>query len=59
MAKIRTVKPELFRHEELYEIEKKVSIAVANCICRVIYLLRSRRPFSLAPKAVEIGCITL
>ena len=39
MNRIRTVKPELFRHLALFEAEEKYQIAIAHRFCRVVYLL--------------------
>jgi hypothetical protein len=57
MAKIRTVKPELFRHEELYEIEKNYQLPIRISFVGLFTCCDREGRFRWRPKQLKLDVL--
>jgi len=57
MARIRTVKPEFFRHEKLYEAEKQSGLPLRVAFCGLWTAADRQGRFAWAPRALKLDCL--
>lgn len=57
MARIRTVKPELFRHEELFELEKETGLPIRLCFIALFTCCDREGRFRWKPRQLQLDCI--
>jgi len=57
MARIRTVKPELFRHAELYELEQETGLPVRLCFIALFTCCDKEGRFKWRPKELKLDCL--
>lgn len=56
MARIRTVKPELFRHYELWELEQSTGLPIIRCWCALFTVCDREGRFRWEPRTLKLDC---
>lgn len=57
MPKIRTVKPELFRHEELFELEEKTGLPIRLGFIALFTVVDREGRFRWKPRQLKLDCL--
>lgn len=56
MARIRTIKPELFRHYELWELEQSTGLPIIRCWCALFTVCDREGRFRWEPRTLKLDC---
>lgn len=57
MARIRTIKPEFFRHEGLYELEKYTGLPIRVAFAGLWTVVDREGRFAWKPRAIKLDCL--
>ena len=57
MSRIRTVKPELFRHEELFELEQETGLPIRVSFIALFTVCDREGRFKWRPRQLKLDCL--